>query len=102
RFGSFDLVADRNLEALRRVVEDAAKAHGASGSVEQKVGDFYASCMAEDLVEAQGMSAIAPELARIDRISDRGALQDEIARLQSVVGNVAFRFGSQQDFKDSN
>ena len=102
RYGSFDLVADHNREALRTVLEEAAANRSAlKGSVEQKIGDYFASCMAEEAIETEGMSSLAPELARIDQITDRVALQDEIARLQMIAGNVAFRMGSQQDFKDS-
>ena len=48
RYGSFDEVADRNREVLRKILEEAsAKSDWPKGSIEQKVGDFYAAGMDE-------------------------------------------------------
>ena len=41
-YGSFTRLADQNQKNLRQLLEDAAKAKGAPGSNEQKIGDFYA------------------------------------------------------------
>src|SRR6516165_11368488 len=44
-WGSFTVVADRNQSSMRGIVEDAAKANAPANSIQQKIGDFYASCM---------------------------------------------------------
>ena len=64
------------------------------GSEEQKIGDFYASCMDEAAIEAQGAKPIASELERIDEDPDRLGTADEIARLQTRGVNAVFGFGS--------
>ena len=45
-WGSFTMLADRNQASMRVILEEAAKANAASGSNQQKIGDFYSSCMA--------------------------------------------------------
>src|SRR6185295_434903 len=71
------------------------------GSSEQKVGDFYASCMNEEKIEADGMAPLAAELARIDKIKDQRSLQEEIAHLHAAGINALFLVGSAQDAKNS-
>lgn len=93
---------DQNREILRKSLEAAAQnAQAAKGSSEQKVGDFYASCMNEEKIEADGITPLAPELARIDKIKDQRSLQEEIARLHAGGVNAAFLVGSKQDAKNS-
>ncbi|MGH3513114.1 MAG: hypothetical protein ACRDRB_12660, partial [Pseudonocardiaceae bacterium] len=45
RYGAFDMVADQAEQQLRSIVEDSAGRHGAAGSPDQQIGDFYASFM---------------------------------------------------------
>lgn len=52
-------------------------------------------------IEAAGVKPIANDLAAIDAMNDRKALDAEIARLQHEGAGVLFRFGAGQDFKDS-
>ena len=44
-WGTFAQLADKNQQNLKLILEDAAIAKAAPGSNEQKIGDFYASCM---------------------------------------------------------
>src|SRR5579864_9373778 len=44
-WGSFSVLRDKNLNGMRTILESAASAKAAAGSNEQKIGDFYASCM---------------------------------------------------------
>jgi len=102
RYGSFETVEDRNREILKQIAEeDAAMRNAAPGSNEQKIGDFYASCMATDAVETAGLSPIQPELARIDAVHDLPSLQDEFARLELGAGAIPFRVGAERDYKNS-
>ena len=39
---------------LRQILEEAAKANAAKGSVTQKIGDYYASCVDESAIEKLG------------------------------------------------
>jgi putative endopeptidase len=103
RWGAFTELAERNREALHTILERLSKERekAAAGSEERKLGDFYASCMDEKAIEAQGAAPLAPELERIGKIASVADLDAEIARLQSEGVNALFRFGSQQDRKNS-
>jgi putative endopeptidase len=100
-WGAFDELAERNREALRRILERLSKSQASAGSDERKLGDFYASCMDEASIEAQGAKPLAEELRRIAAITALPELEAEIARLQTFGVNAAFQFGSEQDRKDS-
>ena len=101
-WGTFSQLRDNNLTAMRTVLDTAAKANAPAGSTEQKIGDFYASCMDTAAIEAAGMKPIIGELAAIDAIDDRKSLDAAIAKLQREGVDVLFRFGSGQDIKDSS
>jgi putative endopeptidase len=100
-WGTFTQLRDNNLTAMRTILDAAAKSNAAPGSNEQKIGDFYASCMDSSAIEAAGLKPIASRLAAIDAINDRKSLEAAIVRLQREGANVLFRFSSAQDIKDS-
>jgi putative endopeptidase len=101
-WGVDSALEDQNRDILRKILDAALQnTNAAKGSSEQKVGDFYASCMNEDKIEADGISPLASELARIDKIKDQHALQEEIAHLHSIGINALFLVGSAQDAKNS-
>lgn len=102
-WGSFSALAQRNQDHEREILEAAAGDHNApAGSNEQKIGDFYASCMNESQVNAEAAKPLDPEIARIAAIKNSSELQAEIARLQRLDVDVVFRFGSTQDRKNSS
>jgi putative endopeptidase len=101
-WGSFTILEEQNRESLHKVLEKVSKAANASGTDDQKVGDFYFTCMDEAAVETQGLAPLKPELAAIDKIADVAVLQAEIARLQTLGVNAVFNFGSDQDRKDAS
>ena len=100
-WGTFTELRDQNLTAMRTILEASAKAKAAAGSNEQKIGDYYASCMDTTAIEAAGLKPIASELAAIEAINDRKSLEATIAKLQREGASVVFRFSSGQDIKDS-
>jgi putative endopeptidase len=101
-WGSFTMLADRNQTVLRTILEDAAKANAAAGSNQQKIGDFYASCMDTTAIEAGGVKPLAADFAAIDRVKSASELQPLIARLQQTGGGFLFRFGATQDLDESS
>jgi putative endopeptidase len=101
-WGTFNLLLDHNQDVLHQILEAAAaNTNAAPGSNEQKIGDYYASCMNEAEIEKEGIEPLQPELARIGDISSIQQLEAEVARLQSMGIGVLFRFGSTQDYKNS-
>ena len=100
-FDQFANIYEFNLQALHGILEKASAAHGAAGSDEQKIGDYYASCMDTAGIEKAGIAAIQPELDRIAAIQTREELIPEIAHLQRISVDAFFGLGSQQDLKDA-
>ncbi|HEV2443284.1 MAG TPA: M13 family metallopeptidase [Steroidobacteraceae bacterium] len=100
-WGTFNILQIRNQKITRELIENAAKAHAAPGSAEQKVGDFYASGMDEQLIERVGVGALSPELDGIWGMRNISELQREVAHLQMIGVDALFGIGEMQDFKDS-
>lgn len=100
-WGTFNELTDHNQDVLRQILEDTAGHRGAEGSIEQKIGDYYASCMDTEAIEKAGIEPLEPALKRIDAVRNVTELEAEIAVLQAGGADVAFRFGSNPDFKDS-
>jgi putative endopeptidase len=102
-WGRFNELAERNREQLHGILESAsANVKALPGSNEQKIGDFYASCMDEKDVNAAGAKPLDPEFNRIGAISGAMDLQAEVARLQGMGVGALFEFGSTQDAKNSS
>ena len=70
------------------------------GSVEQLVGDFYASCMDEAAVDAAGLMPLAPLLAEIDGVRDLADVQRVIRRLHELAIPVPFGINGATDYKE--
>ena len=100
-WGSFTMLADRNQASMRVILEEAAKANAAAGSNQQKIGDFYSSCMDTTAVDAAGVKPLAADFTAIDQVKDANGLQPLVARLQQTGSGYLFRFGSTQDLDES-
>ena len=72
------LNADRVRELLQAAAQSAPA--GAKQEIRQKIGDYYASRLDVDGIEAKGLAPIAGELAEIARIDDRAALATYLGR----------------------
>jgi predicted metalloendopeptidase len=68
------MLAESTRQRVRDLVQGAATAHAAGGSVTQKVGDFYASYMDVGRIEDKGVLPLSGEMARIAAIANRKAL----------------------------
>ncbi|HVT91282.1 MAG TPA: M13 family metallopeptidase [Bryobacteraceae bacterium] len=101
RWGRFDELAEHNLAILQNILEKAASTSRTRTPVEQKIGDFYASCMDESQIEKLGVTPLQPEFDRIDAIPGKAQMLDELVRLQRMGASVFFSFSSGQDAKDS-
>jgi len=89
---------ENNKERLKEILEEVSrKSDWPKGSVEQLVGDDYASCMDEARTDAQGIQPLGPMLASIDAIRTPAELQRAIRRLQDVLVPAPFALGAQPD-----
>ncbi len=101
-WGVANVLDEKNRDVLHDILEASAKNKNApKGSSEQKVGDYYATCMDEAKIEAEGVKPLAPEFDRIAKIKDQASLQDVIGHFHSMGLHVLFNSDSTQDFKNS-
>jgi predicted metalloendopeptidase len=68
------MLAETTRERVHNLIQDAAATHPPNGSVAQKVGDYYASYMDENSIEAKGLAPLAGEMATIAAIGNKTAL----------------------------
>ena len=102
RWGRFDELAERNRETLHQILEQAAKPTPGRDAETQKIGDYYAACMDEKLLDTKGLAPLQPELDRVNNLKDKAELAAELARLHRLGMGSLFDFSSGQDFKDSS
>lgn len=90
-YGAFAEIADRTELDLRAIVEALAARPGRQrGSSAQQIVDLYASVMDEARLEALGVSAIEPELHRIDAIRSARDVATEAGYLSSIAAGGPF------------
>jgi len=102
RWGSFNELRDFNINAVKSIVETAAANQSApAGSVEKRVGDFYAAAMDSLTIEKLGYTPIKADLARINKIKDIPGILNEVTYMRiSGIGSPMFGFGVSQDRKN--
>ena len=69
--GRLSELSERNQYILRDLLEKAAKADPKRDAVDQKIGDYYASCMDEAAIEAKGLAPLQPQLDRIAALKSK-------------------------------
>ncbi|MEL7018067.1 MAG: M13 family metallopeptidase, partial [Pseudomonadota bacterium] len=80
-YGSFTVLAERSEQRVRSIIEDAARANAPDGSVEQKIGDYFASYLDVDAINANGLDAIAADLSSIEAIETKADVVKAFARI---------------------
>ena len=100
RWGSFDKLAEESSQALKGLLEDAAKSPG-KNELMKRVGDFYASAMDSIAIEKLGYQPIKPYIDNIEKLSSKAEVMDMInyLRARSVTGAL-YNIGVRQDAKD--
>jgi putative endopeptidase len=98
-WGRFNELAERNRDKLHSILETASRKPTPET---QKIGDYYASCMDELGIQAQGTNALVPQMQSIARLKSKKDLAALLASLHSIGVRALFAFGSSQDFKDAS
>ncbi len=73
-YGAFNRLDELSKQRVRSIIEAAAAAHTPDGTPEQQIGDYYAAYMDQAAIEANGLKAAEPDLARINAADTREAL----------------------------
>jgi putative endopeptidase len=117
------MIAEKTSQRVRDLIEKSAAAHAVKvqnvkvqnakvqngeGSARQKVGDYYASFMDEDGIEAKGLTPLAPEMAAIAAITGKASLSAYLgstlnSEVDGLTANADHVFGVwiNQGFTDS-
>ena len=97
----FNVIAERNQQMLKEILEAAADGKAPSGTPYAKqLGDYYATCMDESKLDG-AVPQLRSELKRTDRISGAKAIATAVARLHSGGAPTLFRYASEQDAKNA-
>jgi len=100
-----------NLQVLRQILEKNAAASASRTPSEQKIGDFYTSCMAQAANKADDFKAIEPLLDKIAAMRDKREIAAVLATIHSSFGQVwngdenqtrtaLFGYGPTPDYND--
>jgi putative endopeptidase len=103
RWGSFNVLRDFNINAVKGLLEDAAKDKSApAGSVRKRTGDFYTAGMDSVSIEKLGYKPIKPDLVKIEQIKDLSGLINEVTYLRTAgIASPMFGFSISQDRKNA-
>ena len=99
-WGTFRVIADKNREDLRTILERAVKVEK-PGALEKLVGDFFASGMDEAAINAAGLKPLQAELDRIAALKSATDLPAALAHLHLYGIRAGFFLSSEQDPKDT-
>ncbi len=87
---------------LQGILDSVSKANNNAGSIEQKLGDFYASGMDTTTINKRGYEPIKPVLASIDSISDVASLMKFVAGEAKAYNTSLVSFSVGPDNKNSS
>jgi endothelin-converting enzyme/putative endopeptidase len=91
-WGTFNMLAIWNIAAVHNTLEEAAQPSANRTPVQQKVGDYFASCMDEDAINKAGLKPLQPELDRIAGIKKKSQLPEVIASIHLMIRPANLNF----------
>jgi putative endopeptidase len=107
-FDNRTLLNERTSQRVRELVHEAAGSLVAKGTLQQKVGDYYASFVDQEAIENKGFTPLARDLAYIAAISDKTSLSAYLGgtlntEIDGLINNADHVFGLwvNQGFADS-
>jgi putative endopeptidase len=100
-YGRSSELDDRNRAVLNEILEKVSSPNESRTANEQKIGDYYASCMDESGIEQKGTGVLDPEFARITALKRKEDLSALIGHFSKIGVGALIGFGEQQDPKDS-
>ncbi len=100
-YGRFTVLSDHNIDELHTILDDVSQKTYAPGTIEQKVGDFYASCMDTAAIDAAGTAPIAKQLGIAAELPTMSGLPSTIAELDRDGVASFFSFGGGADLHNS-
>jgi len=100
-YGTGAMVAERNEYILHTMLEKAAAGGADRTPNEQKIGDYYASCLDVNAINKRGLAPLQADLDWIAALKNKSELTVLLAHFQLINANAFLGFSEQQDFKDA-
>jgi putative endopeptidase len=100
-YDPFFVVDDYTKAALRQLLDSVTSKSAQHTPNEQKIGDYYSTCLDDDAINTAGLKPLQPELDRIAGLTDKKQLTDLLAHLSLINIGAFLGFGEEQDFKDA-
>jgi len=98
---SFTDLHERNEAIMRGILEKVSGDDATRDPINQKIGDFYSSCMDEKTVDAKGIEPVKSELDRVAAVKDKTELIGVIAHDHLIGTNSFFDFDSDADLHNA-
>ncbi|WP_031551634.1 M13 family metallopeptidase [Parvularcula oceani] len=67
-YGAFTVLFERSEERVQEIIQEAARSDAAQGSVEQKIGDYFASFLDTEAINEKGLEPIRADLDYYDSL----------------------------------
>ncbi len=100
-WGRFNELQERGEILVRGILEKYSSDDPKRSSIEQKIGDYYSSCMDENAIEKAGAKPLDPMLERVAALKSKEDFAREAVRLHRDGVSAFFEFSSQPDFKNA-
>lgn len=100
--GSYSFLNIPQKRLLQNILDSVSKSTNTPGSIEQKVGDFYASGMDMATINRRGYEPVKPILNRINAINSTSALLKFLATELTNGNRSIISFGISPDNKNSS
>ena len=100
-YGRTDEVIDENRLVLKAILEKAAAGGPERSANEQKIGDYYATCINTEAIDQAGIRPVKEVLDRVAALKSKEQFPELAAYLDSIGVNTFFSLGSEQDYKDA-
>jgi endothelin-converting enzyme/putative endopeptidase len=100
-WGRFTELRERNQTILRGILDKQSANNASRSVVDQKIGDYYYSCMDEAAIEAKGTVPLKPAMDSINGIKSKDDVPNVLAGLHKGGVNAFFQFDGEPDFKDA-
>jgi len=98
---SFMSIRERNVEALRTILEEA-KSQKSADPVTRKIGAYYGACMDEAAIDAAKAKPLEPLLATVKKVNDKKSLAAAVGELHRYRVFALFDISDLQDSKDAS
>jgi putative endopeptidase len=100
-WGRFYELRERNIYILRDILEQEQAPASNRSPIQQKVGDYYAACMDETVIEKRGAEPLTPTMNKIAAVKTKQEMIEQVGVMHRDGITALFNFGQMPDMHDS-